>query len=261
LILDRIVASKQERLAQAKAGIPLAELRKKAESSPPCRDFAAALRKTGVSLIAEIKRASPSRGLIRPDLDPAALSQIYGQNGAAAISVLTEQDHFQGDLTDLLSARSAQEELDVPPIPLLRKDFIFDAYQVYEARAFGADAVLLIVAILDDGLLRELLALSNELGMSCLVEVHDEAEMKRALAASADVIGVNNRDLHTFEVYLDTTRRLQPLMPDESLLVSESGIKSRVDIERLSGWGVDAVLVGEALVAAADVGAKVRELA
>jgi len=258
MILDEIVARKRERLAQVKKELPLGHLRRRIERQPAPRDFGAALRKAGVSLIAEVKKASPSKGPFKADLDVVNLARTYAQNGAAAISVLTEEDHFQGGLGQLEEIRSAMDGGE--GVPLLRKDFIFDPYQIYEARAFGADAILLIAALLDDEELRAFLYLSRLQGMQCLVEVHDEDELRRALDAGAEIIGVNNRDLRTFAVDLGTTKRLRPLVPQDRLLVSESGIRSRADIEPLAEWGVDAVLVGEALVTADDVAAKVREL-
>ncbi|MDY6908287.1 MAG: indole-3-glycerol phosphate synthase TrpC, partial [Chloroflexota bacterium] len=219
-------------------------------------DLTSALRGDRVRLIAEVKRASPSRGVLRPDLDAVAIARTYAQSGAAAISVLTESTHFQGRLEHL---RQVREALGAG-VPILRKDFIFDPYQVYEARAYGADALLLIVAILDDGVLGELRSLARGLGMVCLVEVHDEQELTRALASGAEIVGINNRNLETFAVDLETTRRLCPLVPAGKTVVSESGIRERADIDLLEKWGVHACLVGEALVTAADVAAKVREL-
>ncbi len=261
-ILDQIVAAKREDLEQVKRGLPLAELQARIAALSPTRDFAQALRRSKGDqerrwprLIAEVKRASPSRGLLAPDLDPVALAQTYALNGAAAISILTEERFFLGSLDYLQAIRQAVAA------PLLRKDFLFDPYQVYEARAFGADALLLIVAILSDEQLREMLGLASSLGLACLVEVHNEAEVGQAVAAGAQIIGVNNRDLRTFDTDLATTQRLRALIPEDRILVSESGIKGRADLERLAGWGVDAVLIGEALVTAPDVAAKVREFA
>lgn len=260
MFLERIVELKQAALARSQAEIPLEELRRRLEGISAPLDFAGALQGGSVRLIAEVKKASPSKGLLCPQFDPVTLATTYAQNGAAAISVLTEEPHFQGSLEHLALIRDTlrQRELSVP---LLRKDFLFDPYQVYESRAAGADAILLIVAILSDAQLRDLLQLSHELGMACLVEVHDEAELERALSAGAKIIGINNRNLHTFETRLEVTQRLRPLVPQGRLVVSESGISSRHDVERLREWGVNAVLVGEALVTAADVAAKVRDLA
>ncbi len=257
MILDDIVADKRLELAATKRRLPLAQVRRAAAEQPPARDFAAALRGDGVRLIAEVKKASPSRGLIAPDFEPVAVARRYAENGAAAISVLTESRHFQGSLDNLLTI--GRELGDQRP-PLLRKDFIFDPYQVPESRAAGADAILLIVAILAPGRLAELIDLAHGLGMECLVEVHDEAEVKTALDSPARVIGINNRDLRTFKVDLSTTGRLRPPIPADRLVVSESGIKSRADMEQLRAWGVNAALVGETLMTAADVGATMREL-
>jgi indole-3-glycerol phosphate synthase len=253
-ILDEILDWKQVEIAQAKRNKPLDTLQAEVENALPSRDLHAALRAPGVSLIAEIKRASPSKGLLRPDLDPRSLAHIYETNGAAAISVLTDTRFFRGSLQDLRMVRQSVE------VPVLRKEFVLDPYQVYEARASGADALLLIVAALDDDPLASLHALIRELGMVALVEVHNESELQRALALSPRVIGINNRDLHTFEVRLETTERLRPKVPDAITIVAESGIHTAADVTRLANTGVDAMLVGESLVRAPDVGAKAREL-
>ena len=252
MILDEIVEAKKEELAKRKRDIPLSEL--KASSSK--KDFAPALRGEGVRLIAEVKKASPSRGLLCQEFDPLRLAQTYADNGAAAISVLTEERYFQGSLEHLAAIKGMLNQRE---IPLLRKDFIFDPYQVYESRAYGADALLLIVAILSNEQLQELLSLSHSLGLQCLVEVHNEAELEAALLNGAKIIGINNRDLGTFTIDLDVTKRLRPLVPSDKIVVSESGIKNRGDVQTLREWGVDAILVGEALVAADDVAAKMRE--
>jgi indole-3-glycerol phosphate synthase len=243
-ILDQIVASTRVELEQRRAERPLDALRQAAGRAAPLRDWAAALRVPGVSLIAEVKRASPSAGLLRDGLDPATLAAEYEQAGAAALSVLTDARYFRGSLADLRAARAAVS------LPVLRKDFIISSYQVYEARAAGADAVLLIAAVLDDALLRDLYVKSTSLGMAVLVEVHDEVELRRALAIASAVIGVNNRDLHTFRVDLDTTARLRAQIPDGVLVVAESGIRTPADVARLAALGIDAMLVGEALVRA-----------
>ncbi|MFQ5854572.1 MAG: indole-3-glycerol phosphate synthase TrpC [Anaerolineae bacterium] len=255
MILDTIVAHKREELETLKVRRPLAELRAVAESMPPASGFAVALATPGVRLIAEIKRASPSRGVFRADLEPVALAKTYAENGATAISVLTDEHFFQGHLDDLRKIKRAY-----PAVPVLRKDFLVDPYQVYEARAAGADAILLIVAALDDDLLADLLALTHDLGMHALVEVHDEAELNRALTLEPQVIGINNRDLWDFTVDLGTTERLHRLIPDGTIVVAESGIRTAADVQRLARAGVDAILVGEALVTAQDTAAKVREL-
>lgn len=255
MILDTIVAHKRRELEHLKGRQPLATVRAAAEDAPPPADFATALAAPGVQLIAEIKRASPSKGVFQADLDPVAQAQIYVENGASAISVLTDEHFFRGSLEDLRAVKRAY-----PTVPALRKDFLIDPYQVYEARAAGADAVLLIVAILDDNQLRDLLALTCELGMDGLVEVHDEAELSRALNVAARVIGINNRDLRDFTVDLRTTERLHPLIPDGTIIIAESGIHTAADVQRLARAGVDAILVGEALVTAPDTAARVREL-
>jgi indole-3-glycerol phosphate synthase len=253
-ILDEIVASKQVELERRLAERPLDTVRRAAASATPSRDWIAALRAPGVSLIAEVKRASPSAGLLRAGLDPASLAVEYEQNGAAALSVLTDARYFQGSLDDLCAARAAVS------LPVLRKDFTVSAYQVYEARAAGADAVLLIVAVLDDGALERLYGVARSLGMAALVEVHDEGELRRALAIEPSVIGINNRDLHTFRVDLDTTAQLRALVPDDVVLVAESGVGTPADVACLAAVGVDAMLVGEALVRAARPGAAARVL-
>jgi len=259
MILDEIVKAKAEELSKRKQNIPLSEMEAISLKKRP-RDFAAALRGDDIQLIAEVKKASPSKGLLCPDLDPVKLAQSYAQSGAAAISVLTEERYFQGSLEHLAAISKEREGWGDSNIPILRKDFIFDPYQVYESRAYGADALLLIIAVLSDEQLTELLGLSHKLGIKCLVEVHDEAELKRALLSGAEIIGINNRDLKTFAIDLATTRRLRPLVPPDRIVVSESGIQDRGHVQMLREWGVDAILVGEALVTASDVAKKVREL-
>jgi len=253
-MLDKIVADKKEELEQRKKAVPASELEALIAQRAKPLDFATALKRGGVSLIAEVKKASPSRGVLCPDFDPVALAKTYADNGAAAISVLTEEKYFQGNLEHLAEVREAVE------IPLLRKDFFFDPYQVYESRAYGTDALLLIVAILEPEQLVELSTLSRELGLSCLVEVHNESEVDRALRSGAQIIGINNRDLKTFQVDIGTTRRLRPLIPEDRIVVSESGISRRRDMENLESWGVNAALVGEALLTAGNIAAKMREL-
>ncbi len=257
MILDQIVADKKLELEDSRRRLPLAKLRKMASKQPPSLDFAGALRGEGVRLIAEVKKASPSRGVIRPNFDPVAVAKIYAGNGAAAISILTEVKYFQGSLKYLKEIRDVLG--DKRP-PLLRKDFIFEPYQVYESRAFGADALLLIVAILNPKKLEELIGLSDELGMACLVEVHNEAELEIALRGRAGIIGINNRDLNTFNVDIATTGRLRPLIPSDRIVVSESGIRDRGDMEKLRQWGVDAALIGESLMSAPDIAARMKEL-
>ena len=258
-ILERIFAHKRKEVARWRIARPMNQVRKDAEIASAPDDFLAALRSTmndRPALIAEVKRASPSRGVLLPDCDPLQLAKIYHENGAAAISVLTDEHFFQGGLDDLRQIRDAGLGL-----PLLRKDFVYHPYQVYQARAAGADAILLIVAGLDVSQLRDLQALTVELGMVALVEVHSLDELEIALGVEPVLLGVNNRDLHTFSVNLETTLRLRDYVPSGVCLVSESGIHSRADVQRLGAAGVDAILVGEALVTANDVAQKVRDLA
>ena len=257
MILDQIVADNRLELEARKRSLPLAALQKAALAQPPPLDFAAALRGDRIQLIAEVKKASPSRGIIRPDFNPVEIAKICASNGASAISVLTEARYFKGSLSHLRDIRKA---LGNKRLPLLRKDFIHDPYQVYESRAYGADSLLLIVAILTFERLEELLRLSHELGMSCLVEVHNRAELEIALKSGARIIGLNNRDLKTFSVDMATTKRLRPLIPKDRIVVSESGISNRSDMEKLKKWEVDAVLIGEALMSAPDIATKMKEL-
>jgi len=252
-ILDKILADKKLEVEQKKRFLPLSALKERIAQYKPY-DFKAALRGKGIKLIAEVKKASPSRGVLRHELDPVALAVTYAQNGAAAISVLTEAIHFQGSLKNLVAIREKVS------IPLLRKDFIYDEYQVYETAACGADALLLIVAILSPEQLGKLLENSHGLGMYCLVEVHNEEELFTALMADAKIIGINNRNLTTFKVDTNTTRRLRMFIPDENIVVSESGIRNREDMKKMKECRVDAVLVGEALVTADDIPAKIKEL-
>jgi indole-3-glycerol phosphate synthase len=253
-ILDEIVRWKRDEVAQRKQARPVEDVRDQVTLAPAPRDLAMALRRPGVSLIAEVKRASPSKGLLRPDFDPVALALAYQANGAAAISVLTDQHYFQGHLDHL---RAVRQNVG---LPVLRKDFVLGPYQVYEARAAGADAVLLIVAVLGDDDLQELYRLVRALGMAALIEVHNEHELERALGVVPRIIGINNRDLRTFRVDLGTTARLRALIPADVVLVAESGVHTPADVARLADIGADAMLVGESLVRADDVGAKVREL-
>jgi indole-3-glycerol phosphate synthase len=255
MFLEDIVAASRAELAASQARRPLEELQRMAQEQPAALGLAPALSGDRIRLIAEVKQASPSRGVIRPDFDPVAIAQTYAQSGAAAISVLTEARYFKGSLNHLRDIRKA-----VTNLPLLRKDFILCPYQVYQARACGADSLLLIVAILTPKKLGELLELSHELGMDCLVEVHNEKELEIALASGARIIGINNRDLKTFNVDLDTTRRLRPLIPQDRIVVGESGIKDGRDMAKLKKWGVNAALVGEALMLVPDIAAKMKEL-
>ena len=254
-ILDEIMAHHRENLPKVMAAIPFADLRAMASVAPAPRDFEAAVRAPGVSLIAECKKASPSRGLLVHQYDPVRLAKLYEKAGARAVSVLTDTRHFQGTLAHLRDAREA-----VRP-PVLRKDFLFHPYQLYEARVAGADAVLLIAAVLSDAEMRELLALARKLGMAALVEVHDEAELARVLPLQPSIIGVNNRNLQTFEVDFDNTARLRTLIPAEIAVVGESGLKSPDDVRAMKAAGVDAVLVGETLVRSKDVIATTRSFA
>jgi len=259
-ILDRILADKRDELHARLVAEPLPLLIEKAQRFPETVPFAPALRGTRLRLVAEIKKASPTRGILDRNLEPLSRALAYATGGAAAISVLTEAQHFLGSLEHLESIRIGLDQYFPGGRPaLLRKDFLFDPYQLHEARAYGADAVLLIVAVLRDALLTELIALAGALGLGVLVEVHDEAELERALHAGARVIGINNRDLRTFVTTLDVTERLRPLVPADRVVVSESGLQVAADAERVRALGVDAVLVGEALMTSNDVVAKMRE--
>ena len=247
MILERILAAKREEVARRRQATPLAALVDAAKAQAPARGFRQALARPGpVRIIAEVKRRSPSKGALREDLDPAALARAYHMGGADAVSVLTDEPFFGGSAADLEAARAAV------PLPVLRKDFIIDPYQVYEARAWGADAVLLIAAALREDQLRELLTLAGELGMDALVEVHTAGELEMALATGAQLIGINNRDLRTFITRLEVTLELAAKIPPGPVVVSESGIQSRADVERLAAAGVHAILVGESLVKSPD---------
>ena len=256
--LDEILRSKRDELAARKIELPLGVLEERCRSLTPARDFVAALRpsrETRVRLIAELKKASPSRGVLTESFDAFSLARIYQENGAAALSVLTDEKAFRGRI-ELLN--------EVRPLvncPLLRKDFILEEYQLFESRALGADAILLIVAALTPAMLRELLQSAKGLGLASLVEVHTREELDVALTAGAAVIGVNNRNLQSFETRLETSLDLIPTIPEGPIVVSESGIFTRDDVLRVVAAGAHAILVGEALVRAADVAAKVRELA
>lgn len=254
-ILDEIVVSKRREIEASRRRLPLDELEVQAEQAPPVRDFRAALAGPGpIRLIAEVKKASPSARVIRADFDPIAIARTYQAHGAACLSVLTDAPYFQGHLSYLARIRASVA------IPLLRKDFIIDEYQVVEARMAGADAVLLIAEILDDRQLAALLARIRGLGMAALVEFHDEANLPRVLGAGADLVGINNRDLTRFVTDLDLTLRLRDRIPDDVVLVSESGIRARGDVERLEAAGVSAILVGETLMRADDIGLAVERL-
>jgi len=255
-ILERIVRDKRDEVARRRAAQPRAALERACAELGATRDFDAALRPAhgGVRLVAEVKKASPSRGVLAGDLDLVALARTYAAGGADAVSVLTDEKYFQGSL-DLLGAIRA-----AVPVPLLRKDFTIDEYQLWEARAAGADAVLLIVAILDPPLLRDLLAGAKGLGLAALVECHTAAELDGALAAGSRLLGINNRDLATFETRIETTLELLPLVPPGPAVVSESGFFTGEQVRRVVAAGAHAVLVGEGLVRAPDVAAKLREL-
>lgn len=244
-VLDRIMAWKRKEVARQMEDVPLAELKALASLAEPPLDFAAALNaESGASLIAEVKRASPSKGLIARDWSPTAIAETYAASGAAAISCLTDARFFQGQLAYLADIVEHLRDSNLST-PVLRKEFIFHPYQVYEARAAGADALLLIVGVLGNADLKELLQLTTRLGMSALVEVHDEEELERALAVGAHVIGVNNRNLKTFDVDIETTGRLKAQIPDDKILVGESGIRDTGDVKRMAEMGCDAILVGE----------------
>ncbi|GAB4450586.1 MAG: indole-3-glycerol phosphate synthase TrpC [Anaerolineae bacterium] len=263
-ILDDIIKYKRnEELPKQKQLVEPAQVRAEAALAAKPLDFVATLRaKAGVALIAEVKRASPSKGLLRHNFDALELATTYAQNGAAAISVLTDSRYFQGKLEYLTAIRDQlQTTLGNRRPAVLRKDFIFDAYQVYEARAAGADALLLIAAVLKDTEMADLLALTRKLGMTALIEVHNNEELARVLPLQPRLIGVNNRNLHDFSVDLNTCIELRQRVPESICFVAESGIHTAADVARLAGEGVDAILVGEALVKSKDVGAKVRELA
>lgn len=254
-ILDQIVAAKREQIARCKAALPEVALRERLAHAPPVRDFFTALAAgPPVRLIAEIKKASPSAGLIRADFHPEPIARVYQQHGAACISVLTDEPYFQGSLDYLRRVRAAVD------LPVLRKDFVIDVYQVVEARAAGADAVLLIAECLDDASLRTLHDAIVGLGMTPLVELFEPANLPRVLAIGVRLIGINNRDLRTFKTDLEHTLRLRRQVPADRLVVGESGIRTRQDVQRLAAAGVNAMLVGESLMARADVGAAVDEL-
>ena len=252
-ILQKIVAHKRGEVEARKAARPVVSL----DAAPPVRDFAAALRGDTVRLIAEVKRASPSKGVMRADFDPVELARTYAGHGAAALSILTDEEFFHGHDEYLVAARAAVD------VPVLRKEFIIDPWQIAESRALGADAILLIVAILTPEEIRDFQAGAHELGMAALVEVHTAEELETALACEARLLGINNRNLHTFETTLETTAPLAAAVcaaGGDRLLVSESGISTAADVARVAGCGASAILVGEALVREGNVAEKVREL-
>lgn len=253
-VLERIVSARRRALVEAKRATPAAKLEERAANAPPPRDVVAALGRDALNVIAELKKASPSGGLLREHYNPAALAPALEQAGAVALSVLTEPEFFQGGLDDLQVVRKLTD------LPVLRKDFLFDPYQLYEARAAGADAFLLIAAILTRDELRQLITLGKQLGMAALVEVHTEKELQQALDAGAEMVGVNNRDLKTLAVNLETSRRLIEAIPDRCLAVSESGLSAPDELARLRAAGFDAFLVGTALMQAPDPAEALRRL-
>ena len=254
MFLQKILEHKKQEMADRKALLPLSELKRRLEEEPLPFDFEKAIRSRREALIAEVKRSSPSRGRIREDFDPVAIARLYAESGAAAISILTDQRFFEGHDSFLRQVRKSVS------LPLLRKDFIIDSYQIYETRFLGGDAILFIARALGSDLLGEFLRLSSELGLSSLVEIHDEGDLEKAVSAGSRMIGINNRDLSTFSTDLGTSIRLAPLLPKEVVVISESGIRSRRDIERLRAAGVHGFLVGEALMTAEDIKGKIKEL-
>lgn len=256
-ILDEIVSKKKERLAEAKAKLSLKEIKSKISGTEKPRDYKAAIKRSSdekIKLIAEIKKASPSKGIIRKNFDPAEIAVIYGKKQANAISIITEQDFFQGEIAFLPMVKKITKK------PLLRKDFIFDEYQIYESRLNSADAILLIAAILGKNQASEYLHISKELGLSVLFEVHDHKELETALSVDADIIGINNRDLKTMLIDINTTFKLKKEIPSEKIIVSESGIKTKDDILKLESNGIDAVLIGTSFMEAEDIEKKIEEL-
>lgn len=257
MILDEIVENSRHELEIRKLKMPLEKVRELAFAAAGTVDLLASLNKGKIGIIAEVKKASPSRGIICREFNPVEIARNYACNGASAISILTESKYFQGSLEYL---HDIKRSLGAIRPPLLRKDFIVDPYQIYESRSYGADALLLIVAILKFEELEELLSLSHSLNMKCLVETHNEDEVKLAIKSGAQIIGINNRDLSTFNVDFNTTARLRPLVPADRIVVSESGIKTRSDMEKLQSWGVNAALIGESLIASNNIAAKMKEM-
>lgn len=254
-ILDTIYQHKVSEVEKNKKQIPLRVLEKRMQKRHDMRSFGRALKSdTNISVIAEIKKASPSLGVIREDFQPAEIARLYQKGGAAAISVLTDEKYFQGKLSYI---KDVKQSVD---LPVLRKDFIIDPYQIYEAQSAGADAILLIAALLSEDTIQRFLNLARELEMDCLVEVHTGAELQKVLQTSADIIGINNRDLATFIVNLETTFQLRPMIPEGKIIVSESGIKSRTEILRLFNKGINAVLIGETFMKSGDIPAALHEL-
>jgi indole-3-glycerol phosphate synthase len=255
-ILGKIVSYKKEKVAEKKGKIPLGKLKDRIIKLPPARDFKRAISLPGkINLICEIKRASPSSGLIcRREFHPKKIAQTYEKNGAGAISVLTEDKYFQGDILHLFSVKQSVN------IPILRKDFIIDEYQLYESRAFGADAVLLIAFLLDGKQIGEFINISKNLGMETLLEVHCEEDLEKVLSTPAEIIGINNRNLKDFTVDLNVTKDLRKKIPQEKIVVSESGIKTRDDVLLLKNTGINAILIGQILLESEDIGKKLEEL-
>ena len=258
MILNEIIANKKEELTRLKADFPekglVQGLKMRIKHLPPTRDFIKAVSGNDIKIIAEVKKASPSKGIIKKDFNPVEIAKTYEMNGAAAISVLTEEKYFHGHIDYL---REIKEEVS---LPLLRKDFIFDEYQVYESRAAGADALLLIARVLEKKEVEDFLDLSHDLSMSCVVEVHDEEELEKVLSTKAKLIGINNRDLKTFKTDIKTTLNLAAKIPKDRIVVSESGINNYHDIDFLRGAGVNVFLVGEAIMREKDMGRKLKEL-
>jgi len=255
MILDEILAHKRKEVARRKEVLPLEAVKLRLGEAPALGDFKEAISRPGkINLIAEIKKVSPSAGLIKADFEPAKIARIYAAAGASAISVLTDEKFFQGILAHLKEAKAAAT------LPILAKDFFIDEYQIYEARTFGADAFLVIARALSQDEIKNFLKIGESLGMAALVEVHDEEELTKAVGSGAEIIGINNRDLATFKVNLKITLRLAPFIPEEKILVSESGIKSREDVELLKEAGVNAVLIGEALLKEAEIKKAIKKI-
>jgi len=254
-ILGKIVSYKKKKVAEKKEKIPLAKLKDRIDILPPARDFKGAISLPGkISLICEIKKASPSSGLICKEFHPKKIARTYEKNGAGAISVLTEDKYFQGDILHLFSVKQ------IVNIPILRKDFIIDEYQLYESRAFGADALLLIASLLDAKQISQFLKITRSLGMEALLEVHDEEDLEKVLSTPAEIIGINNRNLKDFTVDLNVTKNLRKKIPQEKIVVSESGIKTRDDVLLLKNTGINAILIGQVLLESEDIGKKLEEL-
>jgi len=256
-ILKDIVELKRVRVEERKKSLSMLQLEDLISKAERPLNFSGRLMGDGIRVIAEVKRASPSKGIFKEALDAANLARTYAENGAAAISVLTNEDHFKGSIDDMAAAHSAVFTLGVP---VLRKEFIFDPYQIYEARAFGADAILLIVSMLDEQQIKEFMEIARSIWIQCLVEIHNELELEKAIHCDADIIGINNRDLHTFDTTLETTERLAPLIPFGNIIVSESGISDKEDVKRVESAGVKAILVGESLVRTPDPGMALKAL-